>query len=66
MIINTNQVGTMANVRINDLSPVLNENVNLSMNLAVDDIAQTSKLSVLQLRDFFCNLFFPVVRSGGR
>jgi hypothetical protein len=56
-----NMVGVAAvDVLIKDLDQVLDENIGLSDVVALDLTSQTFKLSLLQLREFFNNLNYPV------
>lgn len=45
---------------ISQLDAITNEAIDLSQFLAIDDPAQTFKLSLLQLRDFFTGQLYPV------
>lgn len=45
---------------ISQLDQITNEAIDLSQFLAIDDPAQTFKMSLLQLRDFFTGQLYPV------
>lgn len=50
----------MAEFRILDLDPIADETISLSQELAIDDATQTFKINLLQMREFFNNINFPL------